>query len=162
VIVLAAVSASGCGGGGQTSRSSTDILTRKNKVHGCSSPSEQDVVRISGLQSLRRVDFAFPEGEKIRCSTGYSSGGVSAVVSITERDGGAQTLRLLRSRKATEFGAGAIRPVPALGDGAFVAKRQYLVFLRGGRAVSLETGLGESGTPVLTVRELVELAQTLD
>jgi hypothetical protein len=162
-IVLTGLAAAGCGSGSNSGApsSSSNILTRTNKVQGCSSLREQDVVRVSGFTSLHRVDFAFPEGEGILCSTGYSSGAVSAVVTITERSGGTRALRQLRSSRSSEFGARAIQPVPELGDGAFVAARRYLAFLHAGRAVSLETGLGDSGKLVLTARQLIRLAQAV-
>ena len=47
-----------------------------------------------------------------------------------------------------------------MGEPAFVAARRYLAFLHGDRAVSLETFAGQDGKPVLTVRELTELART--
>ena len=157
-ILLVTTAVAACGG---EDTSTTGALTRTTKVEPCTSLSEEDVVRVSGLTDLRRFDFAFPEGENILCSTGWSSGAVTAVVTLTEREGGAAELRRLRSLQVSEVGKNAVVPYPSLGSGAFVAGKRYLAFLHDDRVITLETFLEDGARYVLTPGELAELARSL-
>lgn len=160
-ITVVTVGIAACGGKDTSSVSSTGAVTRTTKMEPCTSLSEDDVVRVSGLTSLRRFDFTFPEGENILCSTGWSSGAVSAVVTITEREGGAAELRRLRSLQVNESGRKAVVAYPSLGSGAFLVEQRYLAFLRDDRAVTLETFRGDGGSYVLTARQLAQLADAV-
>jgi len=155
-VVLAAAA---CGGNGDGETQLYGTVSRATKTHACSSLDDADVVRVSGFTDPRRFDFSFPDGQQIECSTGWSAGVVSAIVTITERAGGAATLRRLRRLQLSDLGASEVKPFPTLGEGAFFAGKRYLAFLRDDHAVTLETGLGDSGLPVLKRSQLVELAR---
>jgi len=58
-----------------------------------------------------------------------------------------------------QFGRAALRLVPGLGPGAFLARRRIVAFTRGGRIVTLQTGYGSEGRLSLTVGQLTRLAR---
>lgn len=153
VVFLAA-----CGGSGSKS-SSKEVPTvpRQPGVSGCTILSSQDVARLTSAGTVTPRDFARTPGRE--CGSLFIGAGGVLVVSVSELTGGRATLARLRATKAAELGAGAVRPVPKFGPGAFIAARRYVAFRKGSRALVLETGYGAGSSLVLTVRELTALAQ---
>jgi hypothetical protein len=150
VLVLAG---SGCGG----SKSSRNTpMTR-----GCTSLTVEDVARVAS-RTPRKVDLNPSPTEQIRCSTVFFAGPSELIVAVTEQDGGAKALRRLRATKVAQRGAASVRPAPSFGEGAFTAQGRLIIFRRGERVVTLETGYATSGKKVLTLAQLQRLAHIVE
>jgi hypothetical protein len=137
----------GCGGSAEKDRAGP-------KTRGCSTLTAADVAQVFG-RTPNKLDLNPPPLERVRCSTAFYGGPNEFVVTITERSGGAKTLRRLRARRS----AATVRPAPRLGESAFVAQGRLVGFRRGDSVVTLETGYNESDKLVLTVAQLERLAQ---
>jgi len=128
-------------------------------THGCSTLTAADIAKVTGDTPQKR-DLNPTKGSGIRCSTAFAGAGGSLVLAITEWDGDAKTLHRLRSTYVTRLGAGSVQSVPALGQGAFVARKRVLGFRRRATVTTLETGYDSSGSLVLTLAQLERLAQS--
>jgi hypothetical protein len=156
ITLASALALAGCGGGsgGETSSTSPFPTADQSTRRGCAFLTVTDVARASGA-SVRREDLApVPE---IVCSSAYV-GAAGIVATVSELRGGLGALRRLRTAKSEELGSRTVERLPALGRGAFVARKRYLAFRRGERVIVLETGYGRQGELLLTVLELTRLA----
>jgi hypothetical protein len=146
---------SACGSGEPTEGSSSALP----RPHGCSTLSESDVGNVAGLE-VQKVDIASDSGRGIECSSMFGGGAGDIVAVVTQRLGGAKTLKRIRARAVHDFGADHVRPDGNLDAGAFVARNRMLVFRHGERVVTVESGYSRSsGLPVLTVAQLERLAR---
>jgi hypothetical protein len=87
----------------------------------------------------------------------FFRGATELVVSITERDGDARTVKRLRAAEVTAHGPRSVRPAFDLGEGAFISEKRVVGFQRAGTVVTLETGYS-GRRRILTVAELKRLA----
>jgi hypothetical protein len=156
IAVLSVLALAGCGGGGDRAPAAPSSTAVQSTLRGCSYLSQTDVDRASG-ETVHRLDLS-PASEVI-CSTAFVEAAGDLVASISELRGRLAGLQQLRKAKIEQFGRKAIVPQPALGPGAFVARKRYLAFRRGERVVVLETGYGGDGKLLLTVSKLMQLAR---
>jgi hypothetical protein len=128
------------------------------REHGCSFVTTTDVTHVLGNEDVRRRDLAPDHG--VACATAFWGGGSGAVFAVvTELDGGVQALSRLRAAKVGELGSAAVKPMPVLGPGAFLAKRRLLGFRHGQRVLVVETGYDQQGKLAISVSKLTKLAR---
>jgi len=120
-------------------------------VRGCPL-SLTDVQRVSGIDSLRKVDLAPLPALDLRCSTVFPGPSGELVVAVTEATGG--TARLAQVRRERAIPGVNIRTLTGFGDEAFVANGRFLAFRLGTRVLTLETAPG-----ILTLEQLKELGR---
>jgi hypothetical protein len=165
--IVVALAAAACGGGTHPDSRTGPVTDTTGGIEtptlpefttkGCSFVKAEDVTRIAPGREADRLDLA--PGPEVACSTVFRGAGGSITAAVTELPGGTKALQTLRAAKAAELGDATVRPLPTLGQGAFIARNRYLAFARGSRVVIVETGYGSANDLILSVRQLTELAQ---
>jgi hypothetical protein len=163
LVALAALLAAGCGGGAKPrSGGAGASQPRSSPASGqsmasCVSPAASDIERVASIRPSRQEALAESPGVHLRCSTIFIDGSGQLILQVTQADGGPAALTALRRSITGELGSATVRPLPALGAGAFVARR-VLAFARSGRLVTLQTGYSAAGRLQLTAAQLARLA----
>jgi hypothetical protein len=158
-IVVALVLAS-CGG--EDTGATGSIQPTSGAVSGqpssrCTSLTSRDIARVASIRPSEEQALASSPGVRLRCSILFIDSSGQLILQLTEAGGGRAALADLRRAAASDVGAAAVRPLPALGNGAFVARR-VLAFARGRSVVQLQTGYSADGRLQLTPSELTRLA----
>jgi hypothetical protein len=125
----------------------------------CASLTASEIERVALVQPSRREMLAKAPASRELCSVVFLDSAGALIVQLSVATGGSSALAALR-RGTAEIVATTPRPVPSLGEGAFVAKR-IVGFVRGGRLVELQAGYSAAGRLELSPRELVHLAQVV-
>jgi len=120
---------------------------------------EKDIKRVASISPVNTRHLSKLPQTHLLCGTVFFGGSGDLIVEITETPGGGAALRRLRASSVEQFGRAALRAIPGLGPGAFLARRRILAFTRSGRMVTLETGYGSQGRLSLTVDQLTRLAR---
>ena len=154
VIVVAVVAVAGCNGSDDGSKKTSDGFAQ---AQGCSTLNASDVAEITGNKPTKR-DLAPPPEEKARCSSAFFEGGTELVISITEREGDARTLKRLRAAEVTAHGPRSVRAASDLGGGAFISQNRVVGFEHAGTVVTLETGY-RGRRLILSIAQLKRLAR---
>jgi hypothetical protein len=154
-IVVSLVLAS-CGGG-TGSTQPTGGAVSSQPASRCTSLTSRDIVRVASIRPSEEQALASSPGVRLRCSILFIDSSGQLILQLTEAGGGRATLADLRRAAASDVGAAAVRPLPALGDGAFVARR-VLAFARGRSVVELQTGYSADGRLQLPPSALTRLA----
>lgn len=128
-------------------------------LKSCSSLDEKDIKRVASISPVNRRHLSKLPQTHLLCGTVFFGGSGDLIAEITEASGGVTALRRLRASSVDQFGRAALRAIPGLGSGAFLARRRILAFTRSGRMVTLETGYGSEGRLSLTVDQLTRLAR---
>ena len=165
-LFVAAALLAGCGGGtgadGTTAGAEPSVVGQNSPpATRCTTLSKADLVRVASVRPARQQALADAPGQDLRCSILFIDSSGQLILQLTEADGGRSALAALRQATASEVGAKAVRPLPALGRGAFVARR-VLAFARGSSLVELQTGYNAGGRLQLTPAQLVRLAAKVD
>ena len=146
----------GCGSSAKRSQSAS---TQGALLKSCSSLNEKDIKQVAEISPVNRRHLASLPQTRLLCGTVFFGGSGDLIIEITEASGRAPALRRLRASSVDQFGRAALRLVPGLGPGAFLARRRIVAFTRGGRIVTLQTGYGSEGRLSLTVGQLTRLAR---
>jgi hypothetical protein len=120
---------------------------------------EKDIKRVASISPVNRRHLSKLAQTHLLCGTVFFGGSGDLIVEITEASGGVTALRSLRASSVDQFGRAALRAIPGLGSGAFLARRRILAFTRSGRVVTLQTGYGSEGRLSVTVDQLTRLAR---
>jgi hypothetical protein len=162
---VAALLAAGCGGGakplsgGAGASQPRSSSASSQSMPSCVSPTASDIERVASIRPSRQEALAASPGVHLRCSTIFIDRSGQLILQVTQADGGQAALLALRRSTAGELGSATVRPLPALGAGAFVARR-VLAFARNGQLVTLQTGYSAAGRLQLTAAQLARLATT--
>jgi hypothetical protein len=161
-IALVVVLLAGCGGGGAEDDGATGATqpapgSATQPASRCTSLTASDIARVASIRPSRQEPLANAPGHRLRCSILFIDSSGQLILELTEADGGRAALAALRRGTASDLGPAAVRPLPALGRGAFVARR-VLGFARGRAVVELQTGYSGDGRLQLTSAQLVQLA----
>jgi hypothetical protein len=161
LLVVPALVLAGCGGSSKHTSSTQAQSTASDGalLKSCSSLDENDIERVAGISPVNRRHLSVQPGIHLLCGMIFFASSGDLIVEITETPGGSAALRRLRTSSVEQFGRADVRAVSGLGPAAFVARRRILVFARGGRVVTLETGYGSSGRLTLTVDQLTRLSR---
>jgi hypothetical protein len=161
LLVVTVLAVAGCGGGKQSAPATqTQSGVQKPLVPElCSSLSGGDVTRVTGISPVNERGLARFPGSGRLCGTIYFDTAGSLLAQITEDSGELAALRRLRATAESQFSRADVRSMPAFGDGAFLARRRILIFLRGGRIITLQTGYLPDGHLSLTVPQLTRLGR---
>jgi hypothetical protein len=116
-----------------------------------------DIADVASVQASRQESLGSAPGSSARCSVVFVDSSGQLILQVTELGGGQATLAELRRTAASDLGPATVRSTPALGRGAFVARR-VLAFARGGDVVQLQTGYSSTGQLQLTPAQLTRLA----
>jgi hypothetical protein len=143
VLLVTALSATACGG--------------RQRASACREVSAQDLEAVGSVLPSRREVLARAPGSRASCSIVFIDSAGQLVLQVTEMDGGSSALEQVR-RAAAASTTGSVLSFPALGAGAFVARR-VAGFARGGRVVELQIGYSAAGRLELSRAELVRLAR---
>ena len=163
LVALAALLAAGCGGGAKPlSRGAGASQPRSSSASGqsmasCVSPTASDIERVASIRPSRQEALAASPGVHLQCSTIFIDRSGQLILQVTQADGGQAALLALRRSTASQLGSATVRPLPALGAGAFLARR-VLAFARNGQLVTLQTGYSAAGRLQLTAGQLAQLA----
>ena len=160
LVALVALVPTSCGGrekqassrGPSATQSVSSQLTKK-----CSTLTASDVSHVTSIRPSRQQALANLPGGHLRCSSLFIDSSGQLILELTEADGGQAALVALRRATGEEQGRATVRPLPALGAGAFVARRT-LAFTRDDRLSTLRAGYSAEGHLQLTVEQLAHLA----
>lgn len=161
LVALSALVAAGCGGGKQAGGGTDSTQPAPGSASGqltksCTSLSASDIAHVAAIRPSKHEPLANTSGGNLRCSILFIDSSGQLILELTEADGGRAALATLRRGTASDLGAATVRPLPALGPGAFVARR-VLAFASGGRLVELQTGYSSEGRLQLSTGQLTRL-----
>jgi hypothetical protein len=163
-IALVALALAGCDGGGDAAGTATDAagptVGQPNgaAANRCASLTVNDIARVASVQPADQQALASAPGQSVRCSTVFIDSSGQLILQLSEAGGGRAALAALRRTTASDLGPNTVRPLPALGEGAFVARR-VLAYARGRALVELQTGYSADGRLQLTPDQLARLAE---
>jgi hypothetical protein len=157
-----ALPAAGCGGGAQPGSETDATQPAPGSAGGqptktCTSLAAGDLVHVASIRPSKQEPLANAPGNDLRCSVLFVDASGQLILELTQASGGRAALASLRRGTAADLGQATMRPLPALGPGAFVARR-VLAFTRGGRLIELQTGYSSEGRLQLTAAQLTRLA----
>jgi hypothetical protein len=163
-ITLVSLALAGCDGGGDEAGTGTDVTgatvvhTNGQSASRCASLTANDIARVASVQPADQQALASAPGQSVSCSTVFVDSSGQLILQLSEAGGGRAALAALRRTTASDLGPNTVRPLPALGEGAFVARR-VLAYARGRALVELQTGYSADGRLQLTPDQLARLAE---
>jgi hypothetical protein len=159
LVATVALLAAGCGSRGKPASSPTSStrLPSGQLTKNCPGLTASDISHVASIRPARKQALANLPGGHLRCSSLFIDSSGQLILEFTEASGGRAALAALRRGTGEEQGQGTVRPLRALGAGAFVARRT-LAFTRGDRLLTLAAGYSADGHLQLTAGQLAHLA----
>lgn len=160
--LLAVLLLAGCGDRAKPVGTATDrgLAPTAPATRPCAWLTGSDIARVAPITPSREAALTPTPGNGLRCSALFIDGSGQLIAELTETRGGGAALATARRTAAAAYGPEAITALPALGAGAFVARR-ILAFRRGDRLFTLETGYSAAGRLQLTPDQLKRLARVI-
>jgi hypothetical protein len=123
----------------------------------CAALTARDIEGVASRPVLKQTDLARAPGTDINCATVWFDQSAQIILELSEADRGRADLAALRDEIVPLVRPSEVQPLPALGPGAFVARR-VLGFLQGDKLVTLRAGYTADGKLQLTTDQLVRIA----